>query len=99
MNDPYDPNKGHGRELFRPSELVGRTNGKCVPPCKNTIYDIEIEKSALRTISRHIQITLVTCLIERLVVTQWTCSVPSVSIAIIDVAAGLTNQIVDVLFI
>ena len=57
LNDPYDPNRGHGREWFRSSELVARTNGKCVPPCKNTIYDIEIEKSAIRTISRNIQIT------------------------------------------
>ena len=53
MNDPYDPNKGHGRELFRPSELVARTNGNCVPPCKNTIYDIKIEKWAIATYGRN----------------------------------------------
>ena len=53
MNDPYDPNRGHGRELFRTSELVARTNGKCVPPCKNTKYNIKIEKSAIRTYGRN----------------------------------------------
>ena len=53
MNDPYDPNKGHGRELFRTSELVARTNGKCIPHCKNTIYDIKIEKWAITTYGRN----------------------------------------------
>ena len=58
MNDPYDPNKGHGRELFRPSELVARTNGNCVPPCKNTIYDIKIKNWDIRTFGQNIHILI-----------------------------------------
>ena len=44
MIESYDPNMGMGREKFTPSEQIMRTNGKCLPPCKNIIYDIKFEK-------------------------------------------------------
>ena len=44
MIESYDRNMGKRREWFTPSEQIIRTNGECLPPCQNTIYDIKLEK-------------------------------------------------------
>ena len=44
MIESYDPNMGFNREWFSPSQIINKTSGMCLPPCKNIIYDIKIEK-------------------------------------------------------
>ena len=56
MIESYDPNTGKGREKFTPSEQIMRTNGECLPPCKNIIYDISFEKWEMGGAGRSFQI-------------------------------------------
>ena len=44
MAETYDPSLGKGRESVAPSEQMKRTNGSCLTPCKNTLYNIKLEK-------------------------------------------------------
>ena len=56
MIESYDRNMGKRREWFTPSEQIARTNGECLPPCKNTIYDIKLEKWEMGGDGRSFQI-------------------------------------------
>ena len=47
MIKSYDPNMGYRRDKFTPFEQITRTNGTCIPPCTNTIYDVKFEKLSL----------------------------------------------------
>ena len=56
MIESYDRNMGKRREWFTPSEQIIRTNGECLPPCKNIIYDIKLEKWIMGGEGRSFQI-------------------------------------------
>ena len=78
MIESFDPNMGRGREKFTPSEQIARTNGECLPPCTNIIYDIKLEKWELSGEGRSFQIAFADFAFisaSEYVACGWTCIV------------------------
>ena len=56
MMGSYDRNMGYERVNFTNFERAKRTKGECLPPCRNIIFDTEVEKWNMDGSRRSLQI-------------------------------------------